>query len=142
MQLANSRAGLSEPRAQTAKLFIISPQHEVSLCSHKPRTGWGSSWVSSIHGARLEMSQQSLFFSHLDISSVQFSSVTHIRLCVTLWTAVHQAPLSMGFSRQEYWIGLPCPPPGNLLDPRIEPGSPALQADSLPLSHQGSPIWC
>ena len=82
MQLANSRAGLSEPRAQTAKLFIISPQHEVSLCSHKPRTGWGSSWVSSIHGARLEMSQQSLFFSHLDISSVQFSSVT--QSCPTL----------------------------------------------------------
>ena len=48
----------------------------------------------------------------------------------------------MGFSRQEYWSGLPCPPPGDLSDPRIEPTSPvapALQADSLLLSHQGSP---
>ena len=47
---------------------------------------------------------------------------------------------SMGFSRQGYWSGLPCPPPGDLTDPGIEPGSPespALQADSLPLSHWG-----
>ena len=43
----------------------------------------------------------------------------------------HQAPLSMEFSRQEYWSGLPFPTPGDLLDPGIKPGSPALQADSL-----------
>ena len=43
-----------------------------------------------------------------------------------------QAPLSMGFSRQENWIGLPFPSPGDLSDPGIEPGSPALQTDSLP----------
>ena len=54
-----------------------------------------------------------------------------------------QAPLSMEFSRQEYWRGLPCPPPGDLPNPRIEPVSPeasALKADSLPLSHQASPL--
>ena len=50
----------------------------------------------------------------------------------------HQAPLSMGFSRQEYWSGLSCPPPGDLPDPGTEPASPAWQADSLPLSHWGS----
>ena len=44
----------------------------------------------------------------------------------------HQAPLSMEFSRQEYWIGLPLPSPGDLPNPGIEPGSPALQTDSLP----------
>ena len=58
---------------------------------------------------------------------------------VALWTVAHQAPLSMGFSRQGYWSGLPFPTPGDLPDPRIEPMSPvspALQADSLPLSHQ------
>ena len=49
-------------------------------------------------------------------------------------------PGSMGFFRQEYWSRLPFPPPGNLPDPGIEPKSPALQADSLPLSHQGNPI--
>ena len=55
----------------------------------------------------------------------------------------HQAPLSMRFSRQEYWSDLPCPAPGDLSDPGIEPTSPtshALQADSLLLSHQGSPL--
>ena len=61
---------------------------------------------------------------------------------MTPWTAACQAPLSMGFSRQEYWSGLPCLPPGDLLDPGIElvsPESPALQVDSLPSSHWGSP---
>ena len=48
------------------------------------------------------------------------------------WTGVCQAPLSMGFSRQEYWSGFPFPSPGDLPDPGMEPGSPAVQADSLP----------
>ena len=52
---------------------------------------------------------------------------SHIQLCATLWTAASQAPLSMGFSRQEYWRGLLCPPPEDLPDPGIEPRS-ALQA--------------
>ena len=65
-----------------------------------------------------------------------------VRLFVTLWTVAHQAPLSMGYSRQEYWSGLPFPPPGDLPNPGIEPmlpAAPALQADSSPLSHQGRP---
>ena len=59
-----------------------------------------------------------------------------------LWTVARQAPLSMGFSRQEYWSGLPCPPPGDLPDPGIEPESPVapeLQAGSLPLEPPGKP---
>ena len=54
-------------------------------------------------------------------------------------TAAHQAPLSMGFSRHEYWSGLPFPSPGDLPDPGIEPGSPALQADALPPELLGKP---
>ena len=57
------------------------------------------------------------------------------KLCPTLetpWTVTRQAPLSMGFSRQEYWSGLLFPSPGNLPHPGIEPGSPALQVDFLP----------
>ena len=46
-----------------------------------------------------------------------------VQACATLWTAGHQAPVSMGFSRQEHWSGLPCPPPGDLPDPEIEPTS-------------------
>ena len=60
----------------------------------------------------------------------------------TLWTVALQAPRSMGFSRQEYWTGLPCPPPGDLPDSDTEPVSseiPALQVNTLLLSHQGSP---
>ena len=63
----------------------------------------------------------------------------HVRLFATPWTVAYQAPPSMGFSRQECWSELPFPPPGDLPDPRIEPGSPALQADALRLNHQGSP---
>ena len=51
------------------------------------------------------------------------SHFSHVRLFVTPWTVAHQAPLSMGFSRQEYWNGLPCPPPEDLPDPGIEPES-------------------
>ena len=63
--------------------------------------------------------------------------LSHVQLFVTPWTVAHQSPLSMGFFRQEYWNGLPCPPPGDLPDPGIEPispASPAVQADSLLLS--------
>ena len=56
---------------------------------------------------------------------------------VTPWTAARQAPLSLGFPRQEHWSGLLFPPPGDLPDPRTEPSTPAWQVDSLPLSHLG-----
>ena len=58
---------------------------------------------------------------------------------VTPCTVACQAFLSMGFPRQEYWSGLPFLSPGDLPDSGLEPGTPALQVDSLPLSHQGSP---
>ena len=60
--------------------------------------------------------------------------------CPTLcdpWTLAHQAPPSMGFSRQEYWSGLPFPSPGDLSDPGIEPRSPTLQADALSSASPG-----
>ena len=58
---------------------------------------------------------------------------------VTLWTVAHQAPPSMGFSRQEYWSGSPFPSPGDLPDPGIKPKSPALQADALTSEPPGKP---
>ena len=95
-------------------------------------------------------------------------SLNHVKLIVTPWTAAYQAPLSMGFSRQEYWSELPFPSPflfatqwtiqsmefsrpeywsgypfpssGDLPDRGIKPRSPALQADSLPAEPQGKPI--
>ena len=59
------------------------------------------------------------------------SRFSHVQLCATPWTVACQAPLSVGFSRHEYWSGLPCPPPRDLPDPGIEPTSlmyPALKA--------------
>ena len=67
----------------------------------------------------------------------EMKSLSRVRLFATLWTVAHQAPLSMGFSRQEHWSGLPFPSLGDLPDPGIKPRSRALQADAL--SHQGSP---
>ena len=58
---------------------------------------------------------------------------------MTTWTVAQQAPLSMGFSRQEYWSGLSFPSPGVLPHPGIKPGSPALQADSLLTEPPGKP---
>ena len=74
---------------------------------------------------------------------VRAQSLSRVQLFVTQWTVACQAPLSLGFSRQEYWSGLPFPPPGDLPDPGIElasPESPALQVDSLLLSHWGRPM--
>ena len=59
------------------------------------------------------------------------------RLFATPWTVAYQAPQSMGFSRQEYWSGVPFPSPGDLPDPGIEPGSRTLQADALPSKPPG-----
>ena len=59
-------------------------------------------------------------------------SLSRVKLFVTPWTVAYQAPLSMEFSRQEYWSGLPFPSPGDLPDSVIKPGFPALQADALP----------
>ena len=59
---------------------------------------------------------------------------------VTPWTVACEAPLSMEFSRQEYWNGLPFLSPGDLSNPGIEPESPALQADSLPSEPPGKPL--
>ena len=66
-------------------------------------------------------------------------SLSSVGLFATPWTVAQQAPLSMGFSRQEYWSGLPFPSPGDLPDPAIKPGFPALQADALPSEPPGKP---
>ena len=67
---------------------------------------------------------------------------TSLQPCLTrgtLWTVARQAPLSMGFSRQEYWSGLPFPSSGDLPDPGIKPGAPTLQADALTSEPPGKP---
>ena len=81
------------------------------------------------------------------IFKIIYNACMHAQLlqsCLTLWDSVRQALLSMGFSRQEYWSGLPCPHLRDLPNPGIEltsPEFPKLQEDSLLLSHEGRPLF-
>ena len=75
----------------------------------------------------------------LSLHMHMLSRLSRVRLCAVPRTVARQAPPSMGFSRQEYWSGLPCPPPEDLTDPGIEPMSPLFQGHSLPLQCVGSP---
>ena len=73
---------------------------------------------------------------------LRVQSLSHVRLFATPWTVAYQAPLSMRFSRQELWSGVPFHPPGDLPDPGIEPGSPALESDALTCEPPGKlSIW-
>ena len=71
---------------------------------------------------------------------VKVKSLSRVQLLAIPWAVACQALLSMEFSRQEYWSGLPLPSPGDLPNPGIEPGSPALQADALTSEPPGKPI--
>ena len=74
------------------------------------------------------------------LRKVKVKSLNCVRLFATPWTVARQAPLSMGFSRQEYWSGLPFPSLGDLSNPGIKPRSPALQADALSSEPPGKPL--
>ena len=84
------------------------------------------------------ITKQSNFVSE---SKVKVKLLSRVRLCANSWTIAYQAPRSMGFSRQEYWSGLPFPSPGDLHNPGIEPRSPALQTDALPSEPPGKPKY-
>ena len=79
-------------------------------------------------GLKLNIQKTKIMVSSSIIHSfiISFQSLICVQLFVTQWTTAHQAPLSMGFSRQEHWSGLPFPSPGDLPDPGIKPRSPAL----------------
>ena len=125
-------------------------EHEISEEPRVPSQGEVTNWIPEV---KIQPVDFFLFFksrgfmryiseplsSHLESRDnkacpcrmVVVELLNHVQLFTTLWTVAHQAPLSMGFSRQEYWSGLPFPSPGDLPDPGIEPRSPALQTDSL-----------
>ena len=93
------------------------------------------------HGIKKDRTLSEFLVSLLpEFQILRPSHCESVRLSATPWaTVVYQAPLSMEFSRQEYWSGLPFPSPGDLPDPGIKPGSLPLQV-CLPLNHQGSPL--
>ena len=104
-------AGLNHMVARQSKMAIKNhyTDHRVKTHTYKP---------GSPHHSKSEVTQ------------------SYQTVC-DLWTVAHQAPPSMGFSRQEYWSGLPFPSPGDLLNPGIEPRSPTLQADALTSASPG-----
>ena len=107
----------------TSPLLLLLPKHpwSVSPFSPLPRDPYSSLSIHRLHACRHAQSLQVWLFA-------------------PLWTVACHVPLSMEFSRQEYWSGLPCPLSGDLPDSGIKPASPvspALQADSPPLSHRG-----
>ena len=109
-------------------------------CLKNPMDG-GAWWVHGVAKIRTGLSDFTFTFAIFLQCAQSFSCGW---LFAIQWTVAHKAPLPMGFSRQEYWNGLPFPTPGGLLDPGIKPMSPASlhwQADSLPLHHLGSPIF-
>ena len=78
-----------------------------------------------------------IILKFLCIKKKTVKSLSRVQLFATPWTIAYQTPPSMGFSRQEYWSGVPLPPPADLPDPGIEPRCATLQADALPSEPQG-----
>ena len=87
----------------------------------------------------LRVDAQIILMNKLIVKYSIVESLSCVRLFVTLWAVAYLASLSMGFSRQEYWSGLPCHPPGNLPDPGIEATSPALLGGFFTTEPPGKP---
>ena len=122
------------------------PSLSPTVCwSSCPSSQWCHPTISSsaaLSPSALNLSQPQGHISHC-MHACMVSRFSCVWLFATLWIITHQAPLSKGFSRQECWSGLPCPPPGGLPDPGIKPKSlvsAALQADSLPTKSLGKPV--
>ena len=112
----------------------------MTLCGMNKQSRQGSHSEETGH-----LLESGLFLSimHFHSACVCAQSLYSCRFFVTLWTVARQVPLSLGFSRQEYWSGLPCPPLGDLADSGIKPMSLSLlhwQGGSLPLAPAGMPF--
>jgi len=122
-------------------------------CNHnKRKSGFAPDFISVTPNAKTQMKHFLPSFAgkkkknilNLDSYSplkveVKVKSLSCVQLFATPWTVARQAPPSMGFSRQEYWSGLPMPSPGDLPHPGIKPMSPALRADALTSEPPGKP---
>ena len=116
-----SSRGFTDPGIELSSSATLESQAGTLLLSHQGSPKWG--YTSNFYFLTFK------------------KSLSHVRLFATPWTVAYQASPSMGFSRQEYWSGLPFPSPGDLLNPGIEPGSPALEADALTSEPLGSPSF-
>ena len=107
-----------------------------SMCTWCIQTVW---WVIQWKSVSLLLSPHLTPWANYPCQLSVCKLLSRVWISATPWTVVHQAPLSMEFSKQEYWSGLPFLSPGYLTDPGIEPSSPALQADSSPSGPLGKP---
>ena len=108
------------------------------MAERKKRGEGGRELMSHLLIRTLILSEDPTLMTSYKPKEVKVKLLSHVRLFVTLWTVVYQSPLSIGFSRQEYWSGLPFPSPGDLPNPGIEPGSPTSRQTLYHLSHQRS----
>ena len=114
-------------------ILILFPTEVESSTLFSPSSTWETE-------GQIRSLNSSVLSSHSS-PLCMLSHFSPVWLFATLWTVAHQALLSMGFSRQEYWSGFPCPPPGDIPNPGIKPGSSALQGDSLLWSSQMDERW-
>ena len=122
---------LMKVKVESEKVGLKLNIQKTKIMASGPITSW------EIDGETVETVSDFIF-----LYGFKVKLLSHVRLFATPRTVAYRAPPSMGFSRQEYWSGLPCPPLEDLPDPGIKPEIPvssALQADSLPLSQLGSP---
>ena len=109
------------------------------ICYWREQITWLCPTFKGVGNIILQYSQKEEKNRNIVNNSNDYPSKCTVRF-ETLWTVAHQAPLSMRFSRQEYWSGLPFPSPGDLPNPGIEPRSPTLQADTLTSEPPGKPL--
>ena len=112
--------------------------HSYRRCSQKLRSWDMLSQTLPVYLGTLESVFRYLAWGNKLLMSVSMKSLSRVWLFATPWTVARQAPLSMGFSNQEYWSGLPFPSPGDLPNPGIEAGLLHCRQMLYPLSHQGS----
>ena len=135
---AAAAAAASNNIVVTTPCFLLSSRLIVSISVFHGYFENHWFWIKLIKSAPLVF-PTCLMMSSQKSEKVKVKSLSCVRLFATPWTVTHQVPPSMEFSRQEYWSGLPFPFPGDLSDPVIKPGSPALQADALPSEPPGKP---
>ena len=126
--LRQSVIGVSHFLPQTSVSYFLEDFYKSKLFPHPRECSRRCKWREP---------GRSLCFDNF----YQLKSLSRVQLFATPWTVAYQAPLSMGFSRQECWSGLPFPSPGDLSNPGIEPTSPSLQADALASEAPGKPPY-
>ena len=114
-------------------------QHELAVCTHLPPPSWASLSPIPIPPKLKFLEDKRSVLLYMKVKW-KCQSFRHVQLFVIPWTVAHQASLSIGFPRQEYWSGLPFPPPWDLHNLGTEPRSPTLKEGSLPSELPGKPF--